>query len=139
IVNKEALLEAVRKEGLKPVSARQAEHGHEGHGHSHDEEDGHAHSGAGESPAWKAWLPAITSFVMLMAGILADNFIQPSFFTGWVRLIWYGIAYLPVGWPVASKGIRLLLKGDIFTEFVLMTIATLGAFYIGEYPEGVAV
>lgn len=143
IVNKETLLEAVRKEGLKPVSARQAEHDHEGHDHSHDEEhheeDGHDHSGEGETPAWKAWLPAIGSFVMLMAGILADNFIQPSFFTGWVRLVWYGIAYLPVGWPVASKGIRLLLKGDIFTEFVLMTIATLGAFYIGEYPEGVAV
>ncbi|GEP96591.1 heavy metal translocating P-type ATPase [Chitinophaga cymbidii] len=139
IINKEALLQAVRKEGLKPVSARQTDHGHEGHDHSHEEDDGHDHSHGEETPAWKAWLPAIISFVMLMAGILADNFIQPSFFKGWGRIIWYGIAYLPVGWPVASKGVRLLLKGDLFTEFVLMTIATLGAFYIGEYPEGVAV
>ncbi|GGF42419.1 heavy metal translocating P-type ATPase [Echinicola vietnamensis] len=49
------------------------------------------------------------------------------------------LAYLPVGWPVLVKGWKSILKGDVFTEFFLVGIATLGAFAIGEYPEGVAV
>ena len=46
---------------------------------------------------------------------------------------------MPVGWPVLVKGWKSILKGDVFTEFFLVGIATLGAFAIGEYPEGVAV
>lgn len=76
---------------------------------------------------------------MLVIGMLTDHFIQPAFFTGWPRFLWYLIAYLPVGWPVAANGIRLMRRGDVFTEFLLMTIATAGAFFLGEYPEGVAV
>ena len=105
------------------------------HSHSHDQDDGHDHS-HGDTPAWKSYLPAIISFTMLVTGIIADHY---NTFPAWIRLIWYGIAYIPVGIPVAVTGVKLLLKGDIFTEFILMTIATLGAFYIGEYPEGVAV
>ncbi|WP_373289273.1 MULTISPECIES: heavy metal translocating P-type ATPase [Echinicola] len=44
-----------------------------------------------------------------------------------------------MGWPVLVKGWKSILKGDVFTEFFLVGIATLGAFAIGEYPEGVAV
>lgn len=132
--DEQSVLAAITKEGLKIRSSEpvvhKTPHAHNGHDHDH---------GDGDDPAWKAYLPAIISFVMLMTGIVADSYIQPVFFTGWVRLVWYVVAYIPVGWPVASRGIRLLIKGDIFTEFVLMTIATLGAFYIGEYPEGVAV
>ena len=56
-----------------------------------------------------------------------------------LRIIWYGIAYLPVGLPVVKEGWESIKKGDVFTEFFLMSIATIGAFIIGEYPEGVAV
>ncbi len=84
------------------------------------------------------YLPAIFSFLLLTAGICADYFL-PDLFSGRLRIIWYAAAYIPVGLPVARTGIRLLLKGDVFTEFTLMTIATAGAFFIGEYPEGVAV
>ena len=53
--------------------------------------------------------------------------------------MWYVIAYIPVGRPVIKEAIQALTKGEIFTEFFLMSIATIGAFAIGEYPEGVAV
>lgn len=89
--------------------------------------------------ALSPYLPASISFVLLLAGIVVDNFIEVTFFQGYVRLIWFAIAYLPVGWPVMKDAIRAISKGEIFTEFFLMSIATLGAFYIGEFPEGVAV
>ena len=48
-------------------------------------------------------------------------------------------AYAPVGLPVIKEAIESIVKGDVFSEFLLMTIATVGAFVIAEYPEGVAV
>ncbi|WP_445915274.1 heavy metal translocating P-type ATPase, partial [Flavobacterium sp.] len=52
---------------------------------------------------------------------------------------WYVAAYLPVGLPVIKEAIQSIRKSDVFSEFLLMSIATIGAFAIGEYPEGVAV
>lgn len=97
-----------------------------------------------ESKSAQRWVTnekilAIVSLVLLCSGLIIDTWIKPNWFNGTFRLIWYGIAYVPVGFPVAAKGIKLALKGEVFTEFFLMTIATVGAFYIGEYPEGVAV
>lgn len=86
----------------------------------------------------KVYLPAIFSFVMLLAGIALDYF-DAAFFKDWVRIGWYALAYLPVGLPVMKEGLNSIAKGDFFTEFLLMSIATLGAFAIGQYPEGVAV
>src|SRR5690606_13637139 len=54
-------------------------------------------------------------------------------------IIWYAAAYLPVGLPVLKEAFESIRKGDVFSEFFLMSIATIGAFAIGEYPEGVAV
>lgn len=101
-------------------------------GRNHDED---------KSKGIKPWLPAISSFLLLMIGIAMDNWIKPtpSWFSGWVRLAWYIVAYVPVGLPVVIKGIKTAIKGDVFTEFFLMSVATIGAFYIGQYPEGVAV
>lgn len=99
----------------------------------------HEHSHEDNSSGIKSYLPAITSFILLLAGILLDNFLQPSFFTGPVRLVLYIIAYIPVGWPVLKDAVYAFGQKDFFNEFSLMGIATLGAFYIGEYPEGVAV
>ncbi|MGQ0827944.1 MAG: heavy metal translocating P-type ATPase [Bacteroidota bacterium] len=94
---------------------------------------------AKEKPAWKEYLPSIISFLMLATGIIVDNFFKPDFYTNAVRLIWYIVAYLPVGLPVMKDAIKAISKGEFFTEFILMSIATIGAFFIGEYPEGVAV
>lgn len=85
------------------------------------------------------YVPAIVSFAMLTVGISLDYFNLLPFFKGWVRVVWYGLAYAPVGFPVIKEGWESIIKGDFFTEFFLMSIATLGAFAIGEYPEGVAV
>lgn len=131
--NKNAVLEMIDHNGFRTTSAQQkvhAVHNHEGHTHGSDEDS---------ESKWRQYAPVIISLVMLLSGIAADFYIKPDFFKGWVRLLWYGIAYIPVGFPVARQGIRLLIKGDVFTEFVLMTIATVGAFFIGEFPEGVAV
>ena len=110
---------------LKPDSEEQ---------HSHD--DGNDHSG--NSSQIKAYIPAIISFTMLIIGIALDYF-DVAFFKDWLRIVWYGIAYLQVGLPVVKEGWESIKKGDVFTEFFLMSIATIGAFIIGEYPEGVAV
>lgn len=87
----------------------------------------------------REYIPSIFSFVMLIAGITFDYFESFPHFSGWIRIVWYVVAYLPVGFPVISEGWESIKKGDFFTEFFLMSIATLGAFAIGEYPEGVAV
>ncbi len=108
----------------------QGENGHE---------SGHNHSGTKGVSKFKTYLPAIFSFVMLIIGIAVDYFDTLPFFKGWIRVAWYTLAYLPVGFPVIKEGWNSIKHGDFFTEFFLMSIATLGAFAIGEYPEGVAV
>lgn len=106
-------------------------HDHDHHDHDHDHPLG--------TSIWKQYLPAIISFVMLLIGIVLDTYIKPSFFTTYIRLAWYIIAYLPVGFPVIKEAFQAMMKGEFFTEFTLMGLATIGAFAIGEYPEGVAV
>ena len=86
---------------------------------------------------YKSYLPAVFSFSLLALGILTDYF-ELSLFP-YLRLGIYITAYLSVGLGVLKKAIRGLFRGYIFNEFFLMSIATLGAFYIGQYPEGVAV
>ncbi|MFD1187048.1 heavy metal translocating P-type ATPase [Pontibacter rugosus] len=54
-------------------------------------------------------------------------------------LIINAIAYLLAGYKVLDLAFRKASRGDFFNEFFLMSVATLGAFYIGEYDEGVAV
>ncbi|WP_047245241.1 heavy metal translocating P-type ATPase [Maribacter thermophilus] len=113
---------------LKPDSEKE---------HSHN--DGHNHNSTESVSRLKTYIPAIISFIMLIVGIAIDYFDALPFFEGWVRIIWYTIAYIPVGFPVIREGWNSIKNGDFFTEFFLMSIATLGAFAIGEYPEGVAV
>lgn len=104
--------------------------------HAHD--DGPNHSDQESVGKFKTYLTAIFSFVMLIIGIAMDYF-NVEFFKDWVRIVWYIVAYLPVGFPVIKEGWDSIKNGDFFTEFLLMSIATIGAFAIGEYPEGVAV
>ncbi len=106
----------------------------------HSDDDGHDHDHEhGEGAAWKHYLPAIASLTMLLLGIALDHYIPQTFFKGYIRLAFYVVAYLPVGFPVIKEAFGAISKGEFFTEFTLMALATVGAFAIGEYPEGVAV
>lgn len=98
------------------------------HNHSHN-----------HSITFKLFLPAICSLLLLLMAISMDNIFHPIWFQGWVRTIWYIAAYAPVGFPVLRDAFSSIIKKDIFSEFFLMSIATIGAFAIGQYPEGVAV
>lgn len=112
----------------------------EPHKHDHSEGDGHDHShDTGDKTVFQLFLPAIISFVLLLIGIALDSYIKTEWFTGWIRLAWYLAAYVPVGLPVLKEAYESIIQGDVFSEFFLMGIATVGAFVIGEYPEGVAV
>ena len=87
------------------------------------------------SEYWKVGL----SFILLISGIIMNALELPFFREGYFSLIWYVVAYLPVGLPVMKEAWESMKDKDYFSEFTLMFVATLGAFYIGEYPEGVAV
>ena len=104
---------------------------------NHNEQD-HDHSNGDES-TFRMFLPSIISFIVLLIAILFDNYVPQSWFNGWIRIVWYVIAYIPVGIPVLKEAYESIRKGAIFSEFFLMGIATLGAFGIGQYAEGVAV
>lgn len=101
------------------------DHSEIGHSHSHDNQ-------------WKAYLPVIGSFLLLILGIGFEQ-TEMGFFKYPVDLIWYIVAYLLVGLKVNYQALKEIRNGNIFSEFFLMSIATIGAFFIGEYSEGVAV
>lgn len=106
--------------------------------HHHEEGDGHDHSNVHES-TFNQFLPSAIALILLLAGLGLDHLLKPDWFTGWIRIVWYGVAYLPVGLPVLKEAFSSIRQGAFFSEFFLMGIATVGAFGIGEYPEGVAV
>ncbi|HFD0870521.1 cadmium-translocating P-type ATPase [Enterococcus sp. AZ146] len=56
-----------------------------------------------------------------------------------IRLIGYLLIYLLIGYDVVKKAVMNIVKGKIFDENFLMSVATIGAMLIGEYPEAVAV
>ena len=106
----------------------------------HSDDDGHNHDHSNqEKSTLQMFVPAIISFALLISAIGFDNYFTQSWFTGWIRIAWYILAYIPVGLPVVKQAFESIRKGEIFSEFLLMSIATIGAFAIAEFPEGVAV
>lgn len=108
------------------------------HQHKHADGDEHDHDHGGDPSSFKAYLPATVTLIMLLIGIVFDNFLKIDAFKI-IRPYWYIVAYLPVGSPVLKEVWETFKSKDFFTEFSLMSIATMGAFAIGEYPEGVTV
>ncbi len=81
---------------------------------------------------------AVISAVLLAGALIVEYGFS---FDGraYLYLPLYGLSYLSVGGPVWIKAFKSIKDGTIFSEFMLMGIATVGAFAIGEYAEGVAV
>ncbi len=112
--------------GTKPKK----ENNHEGHDHSdHD----HSHS--------NSKLGLIVSLAIFFSGLILDFWIKADWFTNnvWLRFSWYFASYVLVAFSVFKDAFQLAKNFDFFNEFSLMGIATVGAFAIGEFPEGVAV
>lgn len=107
------------------------------HGHQHGSGDEHDHD-HGDASSFKTYLPAAFSLFLLLAGIALD-YLKIEFFVNYIRMGWYVLAYVPVAYPVIKEAATTIAKGEIFTEFLLMALATIGALALGEYPEAVAV
>ena len=60
-------------------------------------------------------------------------------FQNWLELTIFLISYIIVGRKVVLSAIKGTVRGQVFSEHFLMSVATIGAFFVGEYPEGVAV
>jgi Cd2+/Zn2+-exporting ATPase len=106
------------------------EKGKNNHSHSHDHGHSHSHDHGDINKA--------DILKLIIGGIL---FIIPYLFKleGNFRLLVYLAAYIVIGLEIIIIAIRNVLAGQPFDEFFLMTVATAGAFIIGEYPEAVAV
>jgi len=76
--------------------------------------------------------------VLLLIGIFLD-YNDLLFFDQDDSLIWFFVLYIAIGGKTIIQAVILMLSRDFYNEFVLMTIATLGAFLINSYAEAVAV
>lgn len=75
--------------------------------------------------------------IIVAAVLVAAAMLAPL--EGVWRLLAFLVPYAVVGWDVLWGAIRNILRGQVFDENFLMALATVGAFCIGEYPEGVLV
>ena len=76
--------------------------------------------------------------IIIGAAVLATA-VLPSLNNEWLQIALFIISYIIVGGDVVKRAVKNIFKGQVFDENFLMSIATIGAFFIGEYPEGVAV
>src|SRR5690606_19222307 len=123
------------------IQKNQRESGGDCCGPDHSDGNGHSHGeDASQGPGiFRMFLPALLSLILLLSGLALDHLVPQSWFRGWPRIICYVLAYFPVGLPVIRDAINSIRYSDFFSEFFLMSLATFGAFAIGEYPEAVAV
>lgn len=75
--------------------------------------------------------------IILSGVLLVTAYLLPL--EHWWKLAAFLVPYLLIGWDVLWKAVRNIAHGQIFDENFLMSIATIGAFVLGEYPEGVFV
>ena len=123
------------KDGVKISTKKLHAHSHShspshAHAHSHDHSHSHAH---GEEDTDKIKKKLLIGGILFVLGI----FIPKTLFIP--KLAVFLISYFIIGGDVLLSAVKNILKGQIFDENFLMAIATVGAFAIGEYPEGVAV
>ncbi|MEF2837753.1 MAG: heavy metal translocating P-type ATPase [Oscillospiraceae bacterium] len=117
------------------------EHDHEcgcGHHHEHEHDHecgcGHHHDQAHQNQDKKTIATLILGAAMLMIGLRYHDS-----GAGWFGFLACLLGYVLLGKDVVKTALRNLTKGHVFDENFLMSIATIGAFCIGEYPEAVGV
>ena len=76
---------------------------------------------------------------IIIASILLLIAFSINFTTQWINYILYILSYISVGLEIVRKAIRNIIRGKVFDENFLMTVATIGAFGIGEFPEATCV
>jgi len=121
------------KDGVKISTKKLHAHSHDhshSHAHSHDHSHSHTH---GEEDTDKIKKKLLIGGILFVLGI----FIPKTLFIP--KFAVFLVSYLIIGGDVLISALKNILKGQIFDENFLMAIATVGAFAIGEYPEGVAV
>lgn len=127
------------KNGLHDHSKPGHQHndGHQHAGESHDEDDGHNH-GSGEPESWTSHWPLLTALTVVIVMLTLEYGFNITF-NQLTQLIIFVPAYLLAGYNVLDLAFRKAMRLDFFNEFFLMSVATIGAFAIGSYSEGVAV
>lgn len=117
-------------------------HHHNEHEHHHGDGCGCGHDHAHEELNKKDFIFKIaTGGILLVIGYILNELTEkgvidiPSF----VYLLCFGLSYLIVGFSIIKEAVEGIIHGDIFNENVLMGIASIGAFAVGEYTEGCAV
>ena len=82
----------------------------------------------------------IASFIIYITLAVTDHMeILPEWLGLWGKMALYLVPYVLIGWDIVYKAFRNIRNGQVFDENFLMTVATFGAFGVGEYSEAVAV
>ena len=84
----------------------------------------------------KSLILILTSLVLAIAAYVTLRFVEVYW---WVALLVYLVPYMIAGYKVLWNAARGIVRGQVFDENFLMSLATIGAFVLGEYPEAVAV
>ncbi|MEJ6485084.1 heavy metal translocating P-type ATPase [Nostoc punctiforme UO1] len=113
---------------------------HENHNHNHDENHNHDHNHdhGGEFNLKNEVLPLVAILSLYVPGVIFENQLHNTFYSIGEYLLFIP-AYLLSGWSVLKTAGRNILKGRLFDETFLMTVATLGAIAIHKLPEAVGV
>ncbi|MCW5316728.1 cadmium-translocating P-type ATPase [Nostoc sp. KVJ3] len=113
-------------------------HENHNHAHNHNHDENHNHDHEGEFNLKKEILPLVAIFSLYAPGVIFENQLHNTFYSIGEYLLFIP-AYLLSGWSVLKTAGRNILRGRVFDETFLMTVATLGAIAIHKLPEAVGV
>lgn len=111
-------------------------HNHEHHHHDDGCGCGHNHEHGGEVNKGEFAFKVICGGILLVIGYILEEFTDIN---SYIPLICFAISYLVVGFNIIKEAVEGVIHGNVFNENLLMGIASIGAFAIGEYIEGCAV
>lgn len=121
-----------KKGGIGQLHAKEGnDHKHSNGSEGHKDHEGHSHD-VGKDKIRIMLIRLALGAVIGAVGLVGS-------FASWVELSIFLAAYLLIGGDIVLQAVKNILRGQVFDEYFLMSVATIGAFAIQEYPEGVAV